>query len=412
MKTAEAKQEFSIVLICILLVLSACQSKIPNSVPAPSSPGTFTNSTEAALPTVIDADVVIQAGIQKTLDDYNSGLEKNDKSLFMNTIDPSNQVLWNFANQNFDYMENTVFMLTGKLGMKVAQIKVLPQGLVLATITRDRDRRIAHWYFRKVDDRWVLSEPTIEESGPPQTVEDGNYTFSTYPIAEEVNARYPYLMEKARVHVQQDLGKAPASKIKISVFPAAGMSPYATGDLSGWHIDPAAEGTDEIYILTPTTYFFGFYDPKAGWEPDLEMLLTHELARVAYVRDFGNPGQGVDWFFEGLAEYVAGYNEMPDVKAAIEEDRIIPILDPSGNKADLAHFAKVENRVLAYGLAESLVTFIAEQYGGLDTFWALAKSYDKTQDIRKAIQETLGVSYEEFDTAWRTWLKEEYVNRG
>ena len=411
MRTAEARRKITMALTCVLLMLSACQSNIPNSTPAPTSPGGFTNSPKTASPAVIDAEVVIQAGIQKTLDDYNSGLEKNDKSFFMSAIDPGNQTLWSFADQNFDYMENTVFMLTSKLGMKVAQIKVLPQGLVLATITRDRDGSIANWYFRKVDDRWVLSEPTLEESGSPQTVKDGNYTFMTYPIAGDLNAKYVYLMEKARAHVQKDLGKAPDSKIKISVFPAALMSPYATGDLSGWKINPAVEGTDDIYILTPTTYFFGFYDPKAGWEPDIEMLLTHELARIAYVRSFGNPGQGVDWLFEGLAEYVAGYNEMPAVKAAMEEDRIIPILDPSEKKVDLAHFDNVENRVLAYGLAESLVTFIAEQYGGLDTFWDLANSHDKTQDIKESIQETLGVSYNEFDTAWRTWLKEEYIKR-
>ena len=360
----------------------------------------------------MDAEVVIKAGIQKTLDDYNAGLEKNDKTLFMDAIDPGSQTLWKFAYQNFDYLENTVFMLTAKLGMKVAQIKVLPHGLVLATITRDRDGRVAHWYFRKVDDRWVLSEPTIEETGSPQTFEDGNYTFTTYPIAEDITGKYVYLVEKARARVQKDLGIAPEGRVRISIFPAAGMSPYATGDLSGWNINPAAGGTDDIYILTPTTYFFGFYDPKSGWEPDIEMLLTHELARIAYVRSFGNPGRGVDWFFEGLAEYVAGYNEMPDVKAAVEEDRIIPIFDPSEKKADLAHFANVENRVLAYGLAESLVAFIVERYGGLDTFWALAKSYDKTQDIKTAIQETLGISYDDFDSAWRTWLKAEYINRG
>jgi hypothetical protein len=404
MKTAEARHKITVVLISILLILPACRSKIPDSTSVPTNP-------ETAVSPVMDADVVIQAGIQKTLDDYNSGLAKNDKSLFLNTVDPGNQALWKFANQNFDYLESTVFMLTDRLGMKVTQIEVLPQGLVLATITRDRDGWIAHWYFRKVDDRWVLSEPTMEEAGASQTFEDGNYTFKTYPIAEDVNARYFYLMEKARTHVQKDLGKAPEGKVRIDVFPAAGMSPDVKGGLSGWQIGSSTEGTDEIYILTPTTYFFGFYDPNAGWEPDIEMLLAHELARIAYVRNFGNPGQGVDWFFEGLVEYVAGYNEMPGVKSAIEEDRIIPILDPSGNKADLAHFANVENRVLAYGLAESLVAFIAEKYDGLDTFWALARSYDQTQDLKRSIQETLGVSYEEFDTAWRAWLKEDYINR-
>jgi hypothetical protein len=411
MKTTEARQKSIVVLICFLLILSACQLRVPDSASVPTSPETYTTSTETGAPPVVDAPVVIKAGIQKTLDDYNSGLKKDDKALFMHTIDVNNQTLWKFANQNFDYMENSASRQTVKLGMKVAQIKVLSQGLVLATVIRDRDGWIAHWYFRKVDDRWVLSEPTIEDTGSPQTFENGNYTFETYPIAEDVNASYIYLMEKARAHVQRDLGKVPESKVKLSIFPGAAMSPSATGDLSGWHINPTAGGADDIYVLTPTTYFFGFYDPKAGWEPDFEMLLTHELARIAYVREFGNPGRGVDWFFEGLAEYVSGYNEMPDVKAVVQENAIIPLIDPSGNKADLAHFDNVGNRASAYGLSESLVTFIVENYGGLDTFWALAQSYDETQDIKKSIQETLGMSYEEFDTAWRTWLKEEYINR-
>jgi hypothetical protein len=227
-----------------------------------------------------------------------------------------------------------------------------------------------------------------------------------------VNAEYLALVENARVHVQKDLGKAPEGKVEISVFPAAAMSPYATGDPSGWYISPNANGTDDIYILTPTTYFFGFYDPKAGWEPEIETLLTHELARIAYIRSFGNPGQGVDWFFEGLPEYVAGYDQMPYVKDAVQRDAIIPILDPSGKNIDLAHFSNLKNGPLAYGLSESLVAFIDEKYGGLGTFWALAKSYDKSQDIKTAIRETLGISYEDFDAAWRTWLKAEYINRG
>lgn len=413
MKTATgARHGITILFACYLLLLSACQAGTANSRPDPTGAGISTNATGTSLPPVNPEEMEIKIGIQKALDDYNAGLEKNDKTRFMSSIDPNSGLLRESTFSDFDYLQTSGFPQTVRLGMKVAEIKVMSDDLVLTKITRDRDGWIANWYFRKVDDRWVITEPTLKETGSPQTFEKGNYTFKTYPIAEDVNAEYIALMESARVHVQKDLGKAPESKVKISVFPAAAMSPYATGDLSGWYISPNAEGTDDIYILAPTTYFFGFYDPKSGWEPDIETLLTHELARIAYVRSFGNPGQGVDWFFEGLPEYVAGYDQMPYVKDAVQRDTIIPILDPSGKKADLAHFANLQNGPLAYGLAESLVAFIVEKYGGLDTFWALAKSYDETQDIKTAIQATLGTSYEDFDAAWRTWLKAEYINRG
>ncbi len=413
MKTATKVRRGVIILFtCVLLLLSACQVRTSNSVPTPKSAGLSTNATETSLTPVNPEETEIKAGIQKALDDYNAGLAKNDKSRFMASIDPNSNLLRESTFSDFDFLQTLGFPQTVRLGMKVAEIKVMAEGLVLTRIIRDRDGWIANWYFRKVEDRWVITEPTLKETGSPQTFEKGNYTYKTYPIAEDVNGEYIALMENARVHVQKDLGKAPEGKVKISVFPAAAMSPYATGDLSGWYISPNPQGTDDIYILAPTTYFFGFYDPKTGWEPDIETLLTHELARIAYVRSFGNPGQGVDWFFEGLPEYVAGYDQMPYVKDAVQSDTIIPILDPSGKKVDLAHFASLQNGPLAYGLAESLVTFIVEKYGGLETFWALTKSYDETQDIKTAIQETLDISYEDFDAAWRTWLKAEYTNRG
>jgi hypothetical protein len=252
----------------------------------------------------------------------------------------------------------------------------------------------------------------LEETGSPQTFENGGYSYKTYPIAEDLNPEYIALMKKARAHVQTDLGKAPESRVKVNIFPSAAISPITPGDLAGGFISPSANGTDDIYILTPSTYFFGFSDPQTGWKPDIETLMARELARIAYARNFGNPGQGVDWFVEGLAEYVSGIDQIPDIKEAIQNNTLIPILDESEKQVDLAHFANVENGPLAYGLAESLVAFIVENYGGMDAFWALARSYDKTQDMKKAIQETLGVSYEEFDQTWRTWLQEEYINRG
>lgn len=398
----ETKRKITVVLTCALLFLSACQAGTRNSTAIP---------TETALPTVNPEEVEIRAGIQKTLDDYNSGLEKNDKSLFMDNIDANNQTLWTTAYSTFDGLESSGWLQTIKLGMTVDQIKVLPQGLVLAKIIRDRDGWVTNWYFRKKDDKWVLTEPTLQEAGAPQTFENDGYTFKTYPIAEDLNAEYIALMEKARAHVQKDLGKVPDGNLQITIYPGAAMSPYSTGDVSGWYTSPNANGTDDIYTLAPATYFYGFYDPKIGWEPDIESLLAHELTHVAYVRSFGNPGQGVDWFFDGLAEYEGGLDEMPDVKDAVQNNTLYPILDESGKNVDLAHATTLENGPLAWGLEESLVTFIVDKYGGMDTFWALARSYDKTQDMKKAIRETLGISYEDFDSAWRTWLKEDYINR-
>jgi hypothetical protein len=220
-------------------------------------------------------------------------------------------------------------------------------------------------------------------------------------------------MPNAEEHVRKVLGTEPEVKVDVTVYPFIKLSPLGSEWLSTFQIDAKADGANNIYIISPASCCFGFYDPKVGWESDVEIMLAHELARVVYVRNFGNPGQGADWFLEGLAEYVAGFDQMPDIIAAVQNDAIIPIIDESSSskKVDLAHFSNLDNWSLAYGLSESLVTFIVDKYGGMETFWALARSFDETQDMQSAIQNTLGISYAQFDSSWREWLKEDYIKR-
>lgn len=367
-----------------------------------------------AIPTPIpDLELKISAQIQSTLNDYNAATENNDKTLFMTTIDQKNWVVRDSFSASFDDVQRSGFPKTVKLGMTLINIEQKDEDLVLAHIERDRDGWRADWFFRKAGETWVISEPTEEEAGAPYVTTSGNYTFITYPIADDVNGKIIALMSNAEEHVRRDLGEAPTGRIDITVYPLISISPLRSGGLSTWQINPLADGTDRIDMTTPASWQFGFYDPQTGWESDIKLLMSHELARIAYVRNFGNPGQGADWFFEGLAEYVAGFDEMPDVIAAVQNNAIIPIVDASSSniKIDLAHFENLDNTFLAYGLSESLVTFIVEKHGGMESFWKLAKAYDQTQDMDKALQDTLGISYEQFDASWREWLKEDYIKR-
>lgn len=259
----------------------------------------------------------------------------------------------------------------------------------------------------------MISEPTATEAGTLQAITSGTYTVVTYPIINNLNGEIISLVSKAQENLLKDLGEIPKGKVTITVYPSVSLSPLDARALSDWSINPTEDGPDSIDLISPASWSFGFYDPGPGWESDFEVLLTHELARITYVRNFGNPGQGVDWFFEGLAEYVAGFDEMPEVTAAVQNDTITPMIDTTstGKKIDLAHFENLANLRLAYGLSKSLVTFIVEQYGGIETFWALEKSYDQSQDLDQALQDTLGIEYEQFDTGWREWLKEDYIKK-
>jgi hypothetical protein len=113
---------------------------------------------------------------------------------------------------------------------------------------------------------------------------------------------------------------------------------------------------------------------------------------------------------EGLAEYVAGAADDNSYWAcdAVESGTFIPILDETKDvyKQDLMHmYGLTENFGLSYDFATSLVAFTVEEHGGLDGFWKLAKTFDKTSDFKEAVQESFGISYDEYNTEWQTWLK-------
>lgn len=62
---------------------------------------------------------------------------------------------------------------------------------------------------------------------------------------------------------------------------------------------------------------------------------------------------------------------------------------------------------LAYGFAQALVTYVVENYGGLDGLWKYANTYDESTNIDKALKASFGVSYEQFDKDWQAWLKKQ-----
>ena len=59
---------------------------------------------------------------------------------------------------------------------------------------------------------------------------------------------------------------------------------------------------------------------------------------------------------------------------------------------------------LSYDFATSLVAFTVEEHGGLDGFWKLANTFDKTSDFKEAVQESFEISFDEYNTQWQAWL--------
>jgi hypothetical protein len=164
-------------------------------------------------------------------------------------------------------------------------------------------------------------------------------------------------------------------------------------------------------LYAPGSFSFGFYDPAIGWEPILLYTLTHEYTYLVTERSFVSTIRLQRWMSEGLAEYVAGNIRAEEITVALASGAMIPLRQPGATlpKRDLEHMRDLrDNLSLAYGLAGSLVAYIDEQYSGMEGFWKLARAFDKTQNLDRALDQAFGVRFEEFDRGWRIWLEQTY----
>ncbi|MBI3162679.1 MAG: hypothetical protein HYZ23_09220 [Chloroflexi bacterium] len=359
-----------------------------------------TESTEAG-------DDEIMAGIQESLDLYAQAYNENKPDLLEQVIDQENKPFRRIVRSRFDDYQISSFAGSGTFAYKLLSIHKRELGYVIAAFETAGGYR-ADWPFRRVGERWVITEPTVDEVGAAIVTDTNHFSFTTYPWADDVNPQIMDMMQTARAEVEKVLGQAPKEKANVKIMPIYGLSPFNPMNAIALYNKNGAALENTIEIYTPESFAYGFYDPALEWDGELQQTLTHEYTHMAHARVFDNAGRLADWMSEGLAEYVAGDDEnLYWACNSMSTGTLIPILDESDAvaKQDLMHMYLLERDfALSYSFAHSLVTFTVENYGGLDGFWNLAHALDDTGDFKKALQQAFGIEYEEYNSQWQKWL--------
>ena len=383
-------------------VPTATATTMPTAIPLPPT------ATPLPQPTVTPTPDInkIRASIQASLDLYARAYTNNDEKALEQAVD-SSAPYWRFVTTRFSTYQKSIFAGQTKFAYTVVEIKPREFGFVQARIQSSGGSEM-HWLFHEREGKWVLAEPSVEEVGEVRTIEKDGFTFKVYPWADEVNDQVIALMVNGRARVLQVLGQVPEQKATVTIKPTYGVSPYDSPSAIAYY-STGFRGTDDlIAIYSPYSYGYGGYNAKTGWQADLETTLTHEYTHMVHRRSFATVGRGCDWTSEGLAEYTSGSFRLGAVRAAVQSGNIIPLVDTVSPvyKQDMNHMLTLNKDVsLAYGFAASLVKFIAENYGGVDAFWRVAKACDTTPDFDQVLQKSINVPLEKFDAEWRTWLK-------
>lgn len=403
-------------------LLAACAGLAQPDAPAANDPtgalqaggvpaATHARPTDTgAAPAATPSQDQVEAGIQEALDLYVKAYNENDVDLLMRVVDQANPPFRRYVRARFEDEQRSALGAGFSAKLKLAYVTRRDLGLAQAHITYGGSA--ADWLFRQVGDRWVLAEPTPDQLGKPIVVRSEHFIFTTYQWADDVNGKLIEMMEQARKNVAERLGQVPDTKAKVIIKPSYGLEPFEDSFYLAVYIAHGdADAPDTIKIYAPHSYTFGFYNADAGWDAGLERVLSHEYTHLVHRRSYDNAGHMAVWMSEGLAEFVAGDRHTYEMREAVRAGAIIPIVDSETPvyKQDLQHMNGLKvDQGLAYGFAYTLVAYVDERYGGLPGFWKLARAYDKTQNLDKALQQALGVGYAEFDRGWREWLAEKY----
>lgn len=207
--------------------------------------------------------------------------------------------------------------------------------------------------------------------------------------------------EAAYLPVTSALDHSPAEKTVIVMYPNKSELRKAFG----WSGDQSAMGVywgGVIQLLSPHAWM----KPGDSTEHFIQAgPMVHEFTHLVF--DHKTNGNYPRWFTEGLAQYVEyKVNNYEWITAGNRLDGKLFTKEQLDNDFD-----DLPNTALAYRQSLAAVRYIAEVYGE-DKLNKVIDELKSGRKIDKAIRNSLGIEYQDFDNAYRDWARENMKNYG
>ena len=198
--------------------------------------------------------------------------------------------------------------------------------------------------------------------------------------------------EEAYLPVTDHLGYTPKDKGLLIIYPDKSH----LNQVFGWTSGESAMGVyygGAIQVLSPRAWL---RDGEAEREFIRTGPVLHEYTHLVF--DYMTNGNYSRWFTEGLAQYmeykINGYEWLT------KDNKLDGRLYSMAEMED--HFDGLDNKALAYRQSLAAVRYIAETKGE-DTLRNIITGLARGVSLQQAIAANMGMSYEEYDQAWRNW---------
>lgn len=365
----------------------------------------------AALCTFTPAAPATRAELQSTLDALSDAAQRGDERAYLANI---------HADHDEFLHEQTYF---------ARELAKSPPGSVSFTLTNDEIIAGEHSSTATVTLAW--SNATRADDGksarpnPEQSI-----TFPAIFTRDPADpARWKFSGEswlttsQPGVIVMYEQGQADIAKVTVEAFTAIRPSVEASFALTGSELQTRVQRI-KLYKSMPhlqASIALNYTDPLSGWnEPgesikilpgarttaaSMKTLLAHEFGHVATFAMGVGSRSAPWWVLEGAAELAAEPFSRRPASAGHAEARFLhnsKALAAWPDLADFEHTSQI-NRGKVYSQGRSMLIFINERFGQSGRN-AWLRSLAAGRDLNEASTETLGLSFDELDEAWKAML--------
>ena len=263
-------------------------------------------------------------------------------------------------------------------------------------------RSYARYYFRQIDGRWLLSEPSGSEVGEERKVTSGENEITYWTMDEDVAGVFAKEASDAHAFATKQAPKSVSFTDRVKFVPTAELAGPGWDAMQGGSGNPIE---DRFYNL-----WYGFDASRSHLSPYSQLQLR--LAALGRMREVVLPGIGAklsnDVWLDGWTLNTAGVDLTAfdrQLCAGIPALTLRQLSDGPPQLGTPGLAAETWGRYYAY--SQSMVAYLVERFGA-DSYWRLLDAYTRTPSSATNFPAVLKTTPDDFYSAWLAWEKKKY----
>jgi hypothetical protein len=264
-------------------------------------------------------------------------------------------------------------------------------------------RQQSRLYFRQVEGRWVLTEPTGDESGEEKKRVSGDATTTYRSIDEDVAELFAREVSQALAFAAKQAPRTVSFKVDIAFVPTAELAGPGWDATIGLTYDRGE--TDLVY-----SPWYGFDSTRSQGS-----LYTQYILRVAALIRMRNAvitGVGARlsndvWLNNGWLELQTGLDYTAVLRQSCAGIPVPTMSQLAAGPPPIGPGVPSEVHGRHYAYSQAMVAYLFERFGP-DAYWRLLEAYAQNGSAPGNFPSVLKTSQDEFYGAWLMWLKKKY----